>query len=189
MKTSQAIQDLITRLATENGLDLNARQVHLGLILDESHRLEIEKAGQRVIRVIHYSQKESAGDYFGDQITCFIGEAGWIPIERSHYRGTFITYAELTADGQDVVLIDQHDQTELVEFVDNWVHEIEVQSGFDNTQRWTPRRSGQPEPPSLETLLAWEDEGGCEATDGCWVEPDGTCPHGCQSWLIELGLI
>jgi len=44
-------------------------------------------------------------------------------------------------------------------------------------------------PPDLETLMAWEEEGFCEATDGCVVEPDGTCPHGCRSWLLELGLI
>ena len=47
----------------------------------------------------------------------------------------------------------------------------------------------QQEPPDLETLMEWEAEDGCEATDGCWVEPDGTCPHGHRSWLLELGLI
>jgi len=45
------------------------------------------------------------------------------------------------------------------------------------------------EPPSLEQLMQWEREGICEATDGCVVEPDGVCPHGCQSWLLELRLI
>ncbi len=45
------------------------------------------------------------------------------------------------------------------------------------------------QPPDLATLMEWEAEGGCEATDGCWVEVDGTCPHGCKSWLLELGLI
>ena len=43
--------------------------------------------------------------------------------------------------------------------------------------------------PDIETLMQWEAEGGCEATDGCWVEVDGKCPHGQQSWLLELGLI
>ena len=43
--------------------------------------------------------------------------------------------------------------------------------------------------PATEELEEWMDEGGCEATDGCWVEPDGTCEHGCQSWMLELGLI
>jgi hypothetical protein len=40
------------------------------------------------------------------------------------------------------------------------------------------------EAPEIELLIAWEADGGCEATDGCWVEPDGTCPHGHPSWLL-----
>ena len=50
----------------------------------------------------------------------------------------------------------------------------------------TPHRRS---PPSVEQLMAWEAEGFCEATDGCVVEPDGHCPHGCPSWLLEMGLI
>jgi len=58
--------------------------------------------------------------------------------------------------------------------------------------RLTPRkmlerlRTAQPTGRQLRT---WLDEGGCEATDGCWVEPDGYCEHGCPSWMIVLGLI
>jgi len=43
--------------------------------------------------------------------------------------------------------------------------------------------------PSLDDLMEWEAEGGCEAMDGCWVESDGRCPHGKPSWLIALGMI
>lgn len=43
--------------------------------------------------------------------------------------------------------------------------------------------------PSLDQLDEWMAEGGCEATDGCWVEPDGVCEHGKPSWLIVLGMI
>jgi len=44
--------------------------------------------------------------------------------------------------------------------------------------------------PSLEELQRQvEEDGGCEATDGCFVEPDGTCQHGQPSWLLALGLI
>jgi hypothetical protein len=48
-----------------------------------------------------------------------------------------------------------------------------------------------PEPPDLETLMAREAEGGCEAAcpHHCWTEPDGTCSHGHPSWLLKLGLI
>ncbi len=44
--------------------------------------------------------------------------------------------------------------------------------------------------PSLEELQRQvEEDGGCEATDGCFVEPDGSCEHGQPSWLLVLGLI
>ena len=38
-------------------------------------------------------------------------------------------------------------------------------------------------------LTAWANDGGCEAVDGCWTEPDGTCEHGLPSWMLALNLI
>jgi hypothetical protein len=53
--------------------------------------------------------------------------------------------------------------------------------------------SGRPEPtveePSIEDLYEWGLDNGCEATDGCWVEPDGVCEHGHPSWMLKLGYI
>lgn len=53
------------------------------------------------------------------------------------------------------------------------------------------RPKSWPEPiepePEVETLTEWEWNAGCEATDGCWVEPDGWCEHGYPSWMIYLG--
>ena len=50
-----------------------------------------------------------------------------------------------------------------------------------------------PEPtverPDLETLEEWFFDSICEATDGCIVEHDGTCPHNHPSWFLRLGLI
>ena len=43
--------------------------------------------------------------------------------------------------------------------------------------------------PDIEELMVMESDGYCEATDGCTVEPDGYCPHGHQSWLLNLHLI
>ena len=43
--------------------------------------------------------------------------------------------------------------------------------------------------PSLKTMERWVSNGVAKATDGCTVEPDGMCPHGCPSWLLKLGLI
>ena len=43
--------------------------------------------------------------------------------------------------------------------------------------------------PSISTMEKWMSRGIAKSTDGCSVEPDGTCPHGKPSWLLELGLI
>lgn len=43
--------------------------------------------------------------------------------------------------------------------------------------------------PSIEQLIEWEEDGGCETPDGCWVEPDGRCEHGFDSWLLIQGMI
>ena len=43
--------------------------------------------------------------------------------------------------------------------------------------------------PSIKKLERWVFDGVAEATDGCRVEPDGTCEHGKPSWLVYLGYI
>ena len=45
------------------------------------------------------------------------------------------------------------------------------------------------EEPTAATLMEWSDEGGCRATDGCWLcEDEDGCEHGYPSWAIVLGL-
>lgn len=43
--------------------------------------------------------------------------------------------------------------------------------------------------PCQSTLEHWVDNGNAKATDGCRVEPDGTCEHGKESWLLVLNMI
>lgn len=43
--------------------------------------------------------------------------------------------------------------------------------------------------PRIEEIEEWAEDEGCEAIDGCWIEPDGYCEHGFPSWLIALGWI
>jgi hypothetical protein len=58
------------------------------------------------------------------------------------------------------------------------------------TTTTTTKEGGEPHAtPSLELRRQVEEDGGCEATDGCFVEPDATCDHGQPSWLLDLGLI
>lgn len=43
--------------------------------------------------------------------------------------------------------------------------------------------------PSIEELMEMDANDGIETTDGCVVEPDGTCEHGHPSWMLALGFI
>ena len=43
--------------------------------------------------------------------------------------------------------------------------------------------------PSLAAMEHWICNGVAKATDGCEVEIDGECSHGCPSWLLKLGYI
>jgi hypothetical protein len=43
--------------------------------------------------------------------------------------------------------------------------------------------------PTMEMLNYMVFDGVAQATDGCNVEPDGTCEHGHESWLMVLGFI
>ncbi len=53
----------------------------------------------------------------------------------------------------------------------------------------TNKQTNRKKAPSIETMEKWMADGIARATDGCKVEPDGTCPHGKQSWLLVLGYI
>ena len=53
----------------------------------------------------------------------------------------------------------------------------------------TPKPVKSKKIPSLATMEKWMSNGVAKATDGCRVEPDGTCSHGKPSWLLQLGLI
>ena len=41
----------------------------------------------------------------------------------------------------------------------------------------------------IDAMMNADLDGGCEATDGCWVELDGVCPHGRPSIVLAAGLI
>lgn len=44
--------------------------------------------------------------------------------------------------------------------------------------------------PDMDQIEEWLLDGAeCESTDGCYVELDGMCEHGHQSWLRRLGMI
>jgi hypothetical protein len=54
-------------------------------------------------------------------------------------------------------------------------------------QNWPEPTDSRPDREDLQDMLS--GEGDTDATDGCYVEPDGVCEHGHPSWPLYLGLI
>ena len=65
-----------------------------------------------------------------------------------------------------------------------WV--VNMQAALSNLARW---QLDVDELPSMEDLMAWNEDGICETPTGHRVEPDGTGPDGVPSWLRALRLI
>jgi hypothetical protein len=63
-----------------------------------------------------------------------------------------------------------------------------VEAGMNWLAEGLKHTPTEPEP-SMAQVQEWIMDSVCDATDGCQVEPDGRCPHGHRSWLLELGLV
>ena len=59
----------------------------------------------------------------------------------------------------------------------------QVIAAFGEHEHRTVRR------PSDKAMTRWMFDGVAKTPDGCKTEPDGSCSHGHNSWLIVLGLI
>ena len=68
-----------------------------------------------------------------------------------------------------------------------------VQTGVDAAEyeRQHPQaiRIPKPRKPTRKQMDAWLGAGVASAMDGCRVEPDGTCPHGCPSMMVYYGAL
>jgi hypothetical protein len=65
-----------------------------------------------------------------------------------------------------------------------WV--VNKQAALSDLARW---QLDVDELPSMQDLMAWNEDGICETPTGHRVEPDGTGPDGVPSWLRALRLV
>jgi len=65
-----------------------------------------------------------------------------------------------------------------------WV--VNKKAALNSLSRW--QREVE-ELPSMQELIAWDEDGICDTPTGHRVEPDGTGPDGVPSWLRALRLI
>ena len=71
----------------------------------------------------------------------------------------------------------------------SWSHAMLTRDLTHDDETGLPYPEPTTDQPSDEELWAMLFDGACPATDGCEVEPDGTCPHGHPGWPRRMGLV
>lgn len=209
MKSCPKMQQVIEQLAQRHEVDLSQTGASFRLDMPGYDRLCVENIGLNRVAVAHYFEQNH--DLIQDpEIVFFVGDErpGWIPIEITQVIGGWRQYVKLSPDGARPVAYRKEAQTSLAEFAEIWARNIEGQGWLEHgakhnsstdeetvaEEQATSISSRWPEPtvekPEFETLEQWMwEDGCCEATDGCMIEPDGVCQHGHPSWLLKLGFI
>lgn len=209
MKSCPKMKHVIETLAKLHEIDLTQKGAHFRLDMPGYDRLCVENIGLNRVAVTHYFEQN--GDLVQDpEVVFFVGDEnlGWVPIGVTQVIGGWRTYARVAPDGSKIVAYRKAAQASLADFAEMWAQNIEDQgwledgikhsSGTDEgtvaEEKPSSSNSRWPEPtveqPDFETLEQWMwEDGCCEATDGCMIEPDGVCQHGHPSWLLRLGFI
>jgi hypothetical protein len=124
------------------------------------------------------------------------GRSYWIPYQIHCHTLGYQVFADLDMGSGELLIMDEPTQAVLADFVDTWAECLRAQGWVGGAVKCITQPQEWPEDaapfvqPSVEELWDWVDEyDKCQATDGCWCEPDGGCEHGYPSWLVELGLI
>lgn len=176
METSEGMEAVVTELTEIHGLDLTGPDARLELRLTGYMPLCIERRSPAEVAVYHY-YVHGGQRRMDPEVVFFTGGDVWVPLTyRQDNLGHEVVYGRVTADGAGVEIYDARMQADLADFVRTWARNIRNQGWLEHGEQTEPR--SLPQAPSVETLLRWEAEGGCEATDGCWIEPDGAPCHG-----------
>lgn len=209
LKQAAKMKKIILRLALKHEVDLTQQGAHFRLDMEHFDRLVVENIGLNRISVAHYFEQN--GDLVADpEITFWVCPATdtWIPIGVKQVFGGEKTYAWINKTGTAIERYLPYWQNDLAQFGNMWAQNIIDQRWYENAAKhvWSANAAPeqvqvQQEPvqttcgcndseaPGFETLIEWFEEGWCEAIDGCIVEPDGHCEHGCPSWFLQLHMV
>lgn len=163
--------------------------------------LHVEEDLDNWLVAVRFFAKQPTGELVKQiEATCFIMLHGeWVPLQLYEFGSPTVVLAKASVDDGNVEILDPFGQAKAAAFCDAWAFKLLEHGFLAQAAKMTPvvrnptKRPQWPQPtvptPDLETIEEWMwEDGGCEATDGCWLEPDGICPHGHPSWLLKLGL-
>lgn len=191
----QFVEELLARHSASPG------ELQVQLVLADKEVLVIsqtpDRRQSRLSRFVVMRQRPPVKDL---EIVFFVDEQGhWIPYQ--YYRpptdhhgcGVIDTrYPKLIIDNPPYqrALASQCDLWATRLRDQGWLEHGTVKSSAgmesDGLFLWPIPTVDEPDEDQLE---AWLMDDVCEATDGCVVELDGTCPHGHPSWLRRMGLV
>jgi hypothetical protein len=141
MKTSAAMQKIITRLAQRHGIDITRPGASLRLDMPGFYRLCIENIGFDRISVAHYY--EEAGDLVPDpDIVFYTAYREWVAISIQNAFG-YIEAGVMTDDMKGLKGVYTKQQEDLAEFTNLWAKNIEEQ-GWMERGSCTSKDSGEP---------------------------------------------
>lgn len=186
MKTK--LQEMVEALAIKHGFGLDWENHELALTVDEiAYHLVIEPLDPVLVRLSYRVTDEYGHITTPNELLFYTRDGTWVVVEIDTPEHSF-SGATLETRQAEYYCSTVFDQDKARELADDWAEKLSVE-GWLARGIVVPLSTEDAYRPSFSDLAAWMEEGGCEALDGCWVEPDGHCEHGSPSWLLHYGLI
>lgn len=202
MQASPRLRECVRALLARDQLGEQALRLHL-----HGDELLVEPGEDGSLIQITYVSGHINRWSHGDQafvalaVWLFVdGQGEWIPYQIQRPSVGTRRFGSVTVDNRQLQVADAANQAALARYCDSWAFHLRAQGWLDQavqrpyaeptaiaTLQWPEPTVAVPDLATLEAWL-WED-GGCEASDGCWVEVDGVCPHGHPAWLRRLGYL
>jgi hypothetical protein len=177
-------------------------EMKIRLTNHQGDQLHVEEGPEHWLVAVRYYAKEPTGELVKQvEVICFIMRHGaWVPLQMFLAGGLNMIYARGSSEDGEVEILDRGGHIAAVGYCDAWSFQLLEEGFLAQAAKMKPiarnpqQRPKWPTPtvpaPDLEQLEDWQwEDAGCEATDGCWQEIDGVCPHDHPSWLLRLGLV
>lgn len=185
MKTQ--LQELVEALAAKHGFCLGWDDREFVLTLSgQEHHLVIEAMDEVMVKVGHRIEGEPPRDTDPYAVLFYTRVAPWVIVEGQTLEFSF-TAATLENRQSGYYCANVFSQAAATQAIAQWTEGLSPQEWLKNGVVVAPA-SQFDHPPSYARLTTWRKQGGCEALDGCWVEPHGHCEHGHPSWLLHFGM-
>ena len=127
MVTSRKMQEMITELAAQHGIDLRLPGSYLRLEMPHYDPLVIEVLHEHLVNVAHVYEPYPGKNIADPGIAFFMGYDLWIPIEVTMRVGGYRIYAVLSPEMDSIVSILPTRQADLAEFAEIWADNIRDQ--------------------------------------------------------------